>query len=253
MNITYKFNATKSITVKNKIRNFEVEIKFMKNAITKTSQTIQKISEFEVNIFNILGMRNLSAFIGEIFVRSIVYESEGLFINNPHQDGYPDILILDNVGKTEYENNLLRLKDKQPFSPFKTGGIEIKATCGAVPTSQALQKKGFDKPDIGDTRIQFLTGYDWKAHHRQTNNLLSILWDFIDRIPTICAVFYSSNLDEGDWGKIVQPKEGGGKTTSVSIMNRIGVKKMYEGWICVIDDKDYINFMNKYNNASLIN
>ena len=252
MNIIYKYNTIESILVKNHIRDIEVKLSFLKNAITKSKEIITKISEFEVNIFDILGMRNLSAFIGEVFVRSIVQESNGLFINNPHQDGYPDLLILDEQGKMEYGKNITNLRDKQPFSPFLTGGIEIKATCGAVPTSAILRKKGFEKPDIGDTRIQFLNGYDWKAHHRQTNNLLSILWDFVDRIPIICAVFYSSDLDESDWGNIVQPKEGGGKTTSVSIMNRTGVKKMYNGWICVIDDNDYINFLNKYNNSTLI-
>jgi hypothetical protein len=252
MNIQYKFNTIDSILIKNAIRDVNINLKFIKNSILKTSETIEKISNFEVNIFNILGMRNLSAFIGEVFVRSIVTVSDGLFMNNPHQDGYPDLLVLDDRGKKEYESNVLHLRDKQPFSPFRTGGIEIKATCGSVPTPKILQKKGFEKPEIGDTRIDFINGYDWKAHHRLTNNLLSILWDFIDKIPTICAVFYSSDLDESDWGNIVQPKEGGGKTTSVSIMNRVGIKKMYNGWICVIDDEKYISFLNNYNNSNLI-
>jgi len=253
MNIEYKFNSNKSIRIKNEIRDVDVDLSFLKKAILKSNEIITKISNFEVNIFEILGMRNLSAFVGEIFVRSIVQVSNGLFINNPHQDGYPDLLILDPTGREEYDKNILQLKDKQPFSPFRTGGIEIKATCGDVPTSTKLKKKGYEKPDIGEKRIDFLTGYDWKAHHRQTNNLLSIFWDFIDQIPVICAVFFSSELNENDWGKIVQPKEGGGKTTSVSVMNRIGVKKMYNGWICVINDESYFSFLNKYNNSNLIN
>ena len=86
---------------------------------------------------------------------------------------------------------------------------------------------------------------EWKAHHRQTNNLLAVLWDFIDEIPTIVACFYSNNLTTDDWGKIVQPKEDGGRTTSVSIMGRTGIRKMCDGWIAVIDDPDYINALSQ--------
>jgi hypothetical protein len=59
-----------------------------------------------------------------------------------------------------------------------------------------------------------------------------------------------SNLEEADWGKIVQPKEGGGRTTSVSIMTRDGIKKMYDGWVAVLDDQRYIDFFNKFNSGS---
>ena len=113
------------------------------------------------------------------------------------------------------------------------------------------QKRGLLKPDIGDTRISFLTGYDWKAHHRETNNLLGIIWDFINGVPRIVAVCYSNKLIEEDWGKIIKPKEGGGRTTSVSIMTREGVKKMYDGMLAVNNkDNRYIDFFNKYNKSS---
>jgi hypothetical protein len=97
-----------------------------------------------------------------------------------------------------------------------------------------------------------MRGYDWKAHHRETNNLVGIIWDFIDGIPHIVAVFFGNNLTENDWGKIVQPTEGGGRTTSVSIMSRDGVNKMYQNWIAVENDSRYINFINKYNKGNCI-
>lgn len=96
-------------------------------------------------------------------------------------------------------------------------------------------------------------GYDWKAHHRETNNLAGILWDFVDRVPRIVAVFFCPSLVVDDWGKIIQPREGGGRTTSVSIMNREGVKKMYRHWVAVVDsDERYKRFLNRYSSDSLL-
>lgn len=123
-----------------------------------------------------------------------------------------------------------------PYSVrFKYGGVEVKATCGSTPAASVTPK-----PLIGEPRIDKLNSFDWKAHHRETNNLLSILWDFIGEVPTVVACFYRNDLTTADWGKIVQPKSEGGRTTSVSIMTSAGVKKMCEGWIAVIDLDPYI-------------
>lgn len=225
------------------------------NAIQGFNQTILSIQQnVPVDIFSILGMRNLSAFVGEVFARNLANISSGIFLNNPHQDGYPDLLLLDNIGLQIYQNLVQqnRIQDKAPFSPFTNGGIEIKATCGSVPTPAQCTKKGFGKPSIGDQRIHLLTGYDWKAHHQETNNLLGLLWDFVNGIPAIVAVFFGNNLTVNDWGNIIQPVEGGGRTTSVSIMSRHGVYKMYQNWVFVIDDDRYISFLNRYNKNTLI-
>ena len=232
-----------------------VEIELFERALCDVHRVIEKITrDIQVDIFAILGMRNLSYFIGELFAHSLAKESKGRYIKNPHQDGYPDLLLMNEWGAELFErikqNNGLR--DKSPFSPFPNGGLEIKATCGSVPTPAECAKIGINKPDMGETRIHVLRGYDWKAHHRETNNLVGILWDFINGMPHIVAVFFGTTLDEKDWGKIVQPREGGGRTTSVSIMPRHGVKKMYCNWIAVMKNPTYINFLNKYNNDNLI-
>ena len=213
------------------------------------------IKNIPVDIFSILGMRNLSAFVGELFAKSLAKESRGYFLGNPHQDGYPDLLLMNKDGLDLYEDIRARsgLRDKSPFSPFPNGGLEIKATCGSVPTPEQCWKKyQSEKPDIGDTRINMLMSYDWKAHHRDTNNLIGILWDFLDGAPRIVAVFFGNMLSEDDWGKIVKPKEGGGRTTSVSIMSRQGVSKMYENWVLVKKDARYVDFINKYNRGHLM-
>jgi hypothetical protein len=224
----------------------------IKASIEGFDSAIKRLCEFEVDIFGLLGMRNLSSFVGELFGSYLLIESNGLFVKNPHQDGYPDMLLLDKFGKALWDSLASRSREKTPFSPFKTGGIEVKATVGSVPTPKELAKIGLEKPDIGDQRIRLLRGYDWKAHHRDTNNLIGILWDFIDGAPTIAGVFYSNLLTTEHWGKIIHPREGGGRTTSVSIMPRTGVAVMYEGWLVVLDDDLYINFLNSHNRGNLI-
>lgn len=228
----------------------------IKKAVHDCHNVIDKILyEIPVDIFSILGMRNLSSFIGELFAKSIESESKGKFISNPHQDGYPDLLLLDSNGSELWDQLKKKgeLRSKEPFSPFKNGGIEVKATCGSVPTPKESAKKGLTKPGMGDTRIDTLKGYDWKAHHRETNNLLGVLWDFDEKkCPRIIAVFFGNKLTEEDWGEIIKPKEGGGRTTSVSIMPRSSVKKMYENWLVVQNDSKYKDFLNKYNKGTLI-
>ena len=226
--------------------------KTIKASIEGFDSAIARIKLIEVDIFGLLGMRNLSSFIVELFGSYLIKESNGLFIKNPHQDGYPDLLMLDIIGKAHWGSLSLQTREKKPFSPFKTGGIEIKATVGSVPTPKTLAIKNITKPDIGDQRIALLNHYDWKAHHRDTNNLFGILWDFINGAPSIAAIFYSNQLSSKHWGEIVQPKIGGGRTTSVSIMTKEGVATMYRGWLAVLDDDRYINFLNSQNRGNLV-
>jgi hypothetical protein len=224
----------------------------VERAVHRSRVLIQRLSEFEIDVFALLGMRNLSSFVGEVFAASMILENPQLFRKNPHQDGYPDLLLMDENGQREWSRLQGRVREKAPFSPYATGGFEVKATCGSVPTPAECQRRGCEKPDIGDQRIKLLTGYDWKAHHRETNYLFGLFWDFIDGCPTIAAVFYSNKLGVEDWGKIVQPKDGGGRTTSVSIMTRVGVKKMYEGWLLVLDVPSYAEFFDKRNEGTLL-
>jgi len=231
-------------------RGFSLEVAGVERAVRRTHRLIGQLMAFEVDVFSLLGMRNLSAFVGELFAAAMILEYSELFRKNPHQDGYPDLLLLDRVGLAEWQRLGGRLRDKAPFSPFASGGFEIKATCGSVPTPAECQRRGFEKPDMGDQRIHVLSGYDWKAHHRETNQLFGLFWDFIDRAPTIAAVFYSNALVEADWGAIVQPRAGGGRTTSVSIMTRAGVRKMYAGWVFVINSSPYARFFDARNDSA---
>ena len=248
MDYTYIMNNGHSVTIEGKeiLTNAQVldSINFCNNAIRTLDEQTQ---QFDINIFSVLGMRNLSGMVGEYFGKSVQRFSNDSLQSNLHQDGYPDMLLTNTKERLSYYQTLFSVmngkkypKDKSLFSPFKYGGVEVKATCGSTPPASQMPK-----PLIGEQRIEQVNSFDWKAHHRETNNLLSILWDFIDEIPTVVACFYRNDLVIDDWGKIVHPKEDGGRTTSVSIMNSGGIKKMCDGWIAVIDDEKYINALSK--------
>lgn len=248
MDYTYIMNNGHSVTIEGEeiLTNAQVldSINFCNNAIRTLDEQTQ---QFDINIFSVLGMRNLSGMVGEYFGKSVQRFSNDSLQSNLHQDGYPDLLLTNTIERLSYYQTLFSVmngkkypKDKSLFSPFKYGGVEVKATCGSTPPASQMPK-----PLIGEQRIEKVNSFDWKAHHRETNNLLSILWDFIDEIPTVVACFYRNDLVIDDWGKIVHPKEDGGRTTSVSIMNSGGIKKMCDGWIAVIDDEKYINALSK--------
>lgn len=203
--------------------------------------------QFDINIFEALGMRNLSGFVGEYFVKSIQRFSDFSLHSNLHQDGYPDLLLTKTAEQKAYFQTLYTVnngkkypKDKASFSPYRYGGLEVKATCGSTPPATKTPK-----PLIGEQRIAIVNSFDWKAHHRTTNNLLGIFWDFLEGVPVIVACFYRKDLCIDDWGKIVQPSESGGRTTSVSIMTRDGVRKMCQGWVAIIDKPEYIEALSK--------
>lgn len=215
------------------------------DAVNLTNKNLKDLHEMTaksgIQVFEALGLRNLSGFVGEYFVNSLATISNDDLKMNPHQDGYPDLLLLKSKESKDYFKSIVTIKDdrlypksKHLFSPYKYGGLEVKATVGSTPSAKKVPK-----PLIGESRIGILDSFDWKSHHRETNNLVAILWDFIDEIPVICAVFYSNNLSENDWGNIVQPKKGGGRTTSVSVMNAKGIKEMSQNWIFVIKDQRY--------------
>ena len=206
------------------VRGYVLDNTIVDTAIENTNKLFIELEEVSPYVSELLGLRNLSALVGQAFAKEIESASEGLLKLNPHQDGYPDLLLMDECGAIEF--NKASPGSKGPFSPFSSGGVEVKATCGDVKSPKDLEKLGMSKPQIGDTRIDLVTNINWKSHHRETNHLVGIVWDFVDKLPTIAAVTYSNRLNKEDWGKIAQPKKGGGRTTSVSIMRRSGISKM---------------------------
>lgn len=215
-------------------------IKMANEALLRLNESTK---EFDINIFEVLGMRNLSGLVGEYVGKCLLRVSGGKLSPNLHQDGYPDLLLTNSTETKNYYTSLYRVRggkvypvSKEFFSPYKYGGIEVKASCGDTPSAKKVAK-----PLVGEQRVSLMTDFNWKAHHRQTNHLFGVLWDFIGGNPTIVAAFYQDSLTEDDWGELVKPKEEGGRTTSVSAMRSRGVTKMCRNWIAVIDDAVYLN------------
>lgn len=174
-----------------------LDISSIKASVISANESIELIHDlaelYGIGFFHILGMRNLSAFIGELFVRAVHKHFTKDFIKNPNQDGYPDLCALTPEGNAYIESNKNedgKVKcDKELWSPFPYGGIEIKATCGNTPPASKVPK-----PLIGESRLPILVNAEWKAHHQLTKILLGIYWDFVDGLPTILAVFFRNDL-----------------------------------------------------------
>lgn len=213
-------------------------------AVRKTNIVTELLHDLslanEIPIFDLLGMRNLSAFVGEIFKNELWKLSKDKFMPNPHQDGYPDLMALTPEGRLYIEKNSARMSEKSLWSPYPFGGVEVKATVGETPRASELPK-----PGIGESRWPILKGADWKAHHQETNYLIGIFWDFISTLPTVLAVFFRNDLTRADWRSVVKPKPGGGRTTSVSPMTRAGVKKMGKGWLVLPAENDILAALTK--------
>jgi len=226
-------------------RGVKISADLIFSAVHQTNHVFEELSSVVPYVYDLLQMRNLSAFVGAAFCQELANVSDGLLRLNPHQDGYPDLLLMDSDGQKLWVELDGQHREKEPFSPFNTGGIEVKATCGDVPSARSLTAKGAGKPEIGDNRIDLIKNLNWKAHHRETNYLIALQWDFLESVPAIVAVLYSKHLDETDWGKIVSPRAGGGRTTSVSIMTRQGVQKLAANPIVVVDDNRYKELLNR--------
>ena len=223
----------------------------IKECVETANETIELFHDlsllYGVDLFQILGLRNLSSFVGEVFAKQVRLSEAERLISNPNQDGYPDLCALTPEGKAYVEEHKLSdgkiRRDKNLWSPYPFGGIEVKATCGNTPPAKKTAK-----PLIGESRLPIVKTAEWKAHHQETKILLGIFWDFVDGLPTVLAVFYRNDLDttrgktNEDWGALALPKSGdndsedgkqtkGGRTTSVSIMKKPGVEKMGKGWV----------------------
>ena len=114
-------------------------------------------------------------------------------------------------------------------------GLEVKCTVGNISKGANLR--------AGQTRVKYLTGITWQAHHQEVQKLLGLIWDFVSNphefnYPKITAAFYAHNLLVDDWGEISGTK---GRNTKVTGMKASGKLKMGQGWILMVDDQEYIN------------
>ena len=185
----------------------------MRNVASAVQQTNKSLSQLPFSLYRSIDYKTTSAIVGALFCDSVAYFTDGVV--NPIEKGHPDLIPIEGEKETE---EVLR---NYPV------GLEVKATVGNIQKGANLR--------AGQRRISLLTGITWQAHHRETRELMGLVWDFAKvrddtAYPTITGVFYSDQLENHDWGKISGTT---GRNTKVTGMKVSGKKKMGAGWVAI--------------------
>jgi hypothetical protein len=187
------------------------------------------------NVYESLGQRNISGFVGEVFSRVLSRHTPGL-VPNPHPDGRPDLIDVSSPQAQEH----LRIRCyaagksgrsvpiKAQLAPFKFGGVEVKATIGDLP-------QGVDPPTVGTPRHRHIRALTYWGHHCDCRNLLGVYYDYFvtrDSAPQIAAVFHA-RLSESDWNAVSLGRAGSKKTSNTSL-NASGRSKLSSGLVALL-------------------
>lgn len=207
----YKTKKDFSINV-----GFNVNIDHISQALADTNNILRSLP---YALFRSIDYKTTSAMVGALFCNSLAELTDGIV--NPIEKGHPDIPA---AGKDASERELRKYAI----------GLEIKCTVGNIQTGANLR--------AGETRVGKLTGLTWQAHHREVEELLGIVWDFLNpsdgfNFPCITAVFYSDTLNEEDWGEISGTT---GRNTKVTGMRVAGKRKMGAGWLALVENEDVL-------------
>jgi hypothetical protein len=222
-------------------------------AVENTNEYLVRLnalfSEIGFNLFTVLGQRNISGVIGEIYSQFLAAGNKYL-VNNPHPDGRPDVLCVPNKEVSEYLKTCFisvggkRIPSKSMLAPFKYGGIEIKCTIGdPVSGYKKLLRKKYKIDDfyIGFPRVEFLSNLNWWAHHTKSSHMLGLYYDFSENhagVPQIMAGFFGV-LTEDNWTKVSTGNVEHKKTSNTSL-NKTGKEIMKSHPVFVVNDKRYI-------------
>lgn len=194
---------------------FDVSAKDILNAVNETNLSLTRLPS---SLYIIIDYKTTSTIIGRLFCDGLARHIKGAIVN-PIEKGHPD--IIPENGKNATEAQLRNYPE----------GLEIKCTVGNIKQGTNLR--------AGNTRLEYLTGLTWQAHHQEVRQLLGLIWDFANKTddnsyiyPAITGAFYSSSLNIQDWGIISGTT---GRNTKVCGMKASGRKKMSEGWILIED------------------
>ncbi len=185
----------------------------------KTNEDIQFFS-------SLMEGNGLSSGIGALFNTYLTNLSMGNLIINPYKCGKPDLL---NVSYSDSDKKIQIYKENiSSINTYPFGGIETK--CTMLRTGKNL--------GWGVQRINYSKSFSWKAHHNENENLCGIVWDFVNEIPQIVGIMHCDTLVKEDWGNFHSSEK---KTTGGYNLSKEGIKKMRDGWLCVLNDKKYID------------
>jgi muconolactone delta-isomerase len=210
-------------------RSFEP--KHVLAAAMETNNSMREVAkvcnEFAgLDIFDVVDKKVTGSILGSVFVRKFSVIAKDYLGLNPSQTGNPDLIPAEYLGQNDEGIN---------WDQFPYGGIEVKTSCGDIPTGVTWKLKN------RESRIEYLQNVVWKGHHTAINNLLGLYWDYCEQSPMIMATFYSNELVSSDFTNTI-PKPGGGHTTSVCITKSSAIAKMGRNWVFIVDLPDYIKF-----------
>lgn len=236
------------------VRDTNIEVEHFIKSATESNTYLSELqtifSQLDFNVFSRLGQRNISGFIGEVF-KNFICKNVYCLKLNPHPDGRPDALLLsENIASEYYKTSCfesrggMQMPIKANLTPFPFGGIEIKSSIGSQKASskEALHTAtGKTSFAIGISRIEYISGITFWAHHQHSTNLVGLFYDYYsksDFVPQILAVF-SCDLDKSDWHTVSTGNPGAKKTSNTSL-SKTGVKKLYSNCVAIVDDSLYI-------------
>ncbi|WP_040483489.1 hypothetical protein [Lyngbya aestuarii] len=197
---------------------FEVNGQHIDSALHQTNDFLETIPS---TVYKNIDYKTTSSIVGSMFCQAIAGVTGAIV--NPIEKGHPDVIPPEGEYASEEE---LR---NYPV------GLEIKCTVGNITKGANLR--------AGQPRINSLEGITWQAHHQEVEELLGLVWDFVQsehdfNYPKVTGVFYADNLTTDDWGSISGTV---GRNTKVTGMKVSGKEKMGQGWVALIDNPQYKN------------
>ena len=234
------------------IRNLKISSAELISVASETNAYICNLSkifnDIGFDIFYSLGQRNISGFIGEIY-KNILAQKHPELSPNPHPDGRPDIIALDTKESIEYYKSCFSVVNgrsvpiKELLTPYQFGGIEVKCSIGSSskkPTQKYISNHGHSF-NLYDSRVGYLDGITWWAHHSSSTNLLGLYYDYyapLEGTPQILAGLYAE-LESSDWNPVSHGKKDHKKTSNTSL-NKLGLAKMKSNCMFYVSDDVYI-------------
>lgn len=202
---------------------FEIDVGFKVNAVQileAIELTNSVLGDLPSSLYRSLDYKTTSAIIGSVFCDGLASKVE--CIVNPIEKGHPDLIPREGINCSE-----------EQLRKYPTG-LEIKTTVGNIEVGANLR--------AGAPRVAKLEGMTWQAHHREVEELLGLIWDFVPselafNYPAITGVFYANDLTENDWGKISGTT---GRNTKVTGLRASGKAKMGAGWVVLFENKQYL-------------
>lgn len=219
------------LLMRNGTLSTETIVSAVKNVNRKLKNAVGNGLGVNLDLYEIIDLRMLSGMIGEMFTAEVCQLNNDL-LKNPNIDGYPDLCDVSSAGqKQKVESFSL---DK--FLAYEHGGFEVKNTFGVKKSKTHIVPRGCRINSIQKRLV-------WKAHHRETNNLIALHSDYVDRVPQIVACFYSDQLTEDDWSVKQQPKKGS-TMTSFCQTTPSAFNKLKAGMIIHAEGMQYEEFIN---------